>query len=161
MAEKSAAMKKRPEEVATTQIELKFANLMNKEVFHKAMEWRRGLTDKQVAQMLAEYEKISLEKVPGNWERFLAGVIESATSPRHVMPMDDYVRMAMAKRPQLVKQPVDMESLVRQMVATKVPGMPQFTEGAVKAALSLATMMDMRKPEKFDDKAWAERKGVV
>jgi len=161
MAEKSAAMKKKPEEIATAQIEEKFASLMNKEIFHKAMDWRRGLTDKQVAAKLVEYENISLEKLPGDWRRFLAGVIEGATTPRHVMPLDDYVKMAMAKRPQLVKEKMDVESLVRQMVATKVPGMPQLTEGAVKAALDLAAMMEMRKPEKFDDKFWAEGKAVV
>ena len=157
MAEKSAALKKKPDEIATAQIEERFASFMNKEIFHKAMERRKGISDAQ----LAEYEKISLEKVPADWRRFLAGVIESATTPRHVMPLDDYVKMAMAKRPQLIKQPIDMESLVRQMVATKVPGMPQLTEGAVKAALDLAAMMEMRKADRLDFKGWTEGKAVV
>jgi hypothetical protein len=91
---------------------------------------------------LLKYEQTALMgKKPGlNWRQFLRQVLESPLPGSS--SIDDYVKAAVSARPIPVEEPESVPRIIKEMVATKVPGQPRLDEASVKDAIKLAAYLE-------------------
>jgi len=114
---------------------------------------------------LNRYEKLAQEKegkltIP---ERFIQLVNTAlATKGTADYDLDALAKISLSIRPRPLagkgRPSEEFYRVVREMVSTKMPGMPELTEEAVRAAISLAVVLEEHDVNKFNEKRWTKER---
>jgi hypothetical protein len=96
---------------------------------------------------LQKYEKLAFSRKGQTWVGFLKKVLETPLPEPQERTLDSLVKTAMsAQRPMPVeRKESDVSRLIKEMVATKVPGQPKVKPSCAIAAVELAADMQQRK----------------
>ncbi len=127
-----------------TQLDVKFEALMAKPF----------ATPKIPEIEIQKYAQIAQMKTRPDWKAVLKKILEAPKVEDKTI--DFYAKTAITAQtpvPLLKRHENDLTQIVKEMVATKVPGMPQMKESAVIAAITLASGLERRD---ISFRKWAE-----
>lgn len=119
---------------------------------------------KIVEEELKRYEALAVaQKQPKlSWRGFLKQVLES---PLPAEPtLEGYVRAAVSSQTPILVKKTEPASVVamKDMVAKKTPSEANLTQGAVRATVELALMLEAQNPAKTNFRKWCgEEEKVV